>query len=336
MNEEWGLRPLKPSSNKPCLISASRRTDIPAFYGEWLMHRIREGWAVRCNPYNHRAVRVSLRPPMVGAFIFWSKNFQPFLQYLDDVDRRGYHCVFLYTITGLPRVFERQVPDTDVAVDTLKALSKRYSSKHVQWRYDPILLTNLTDPDFHIHRFRKLCRDLEGHTTRCYTSIANIYSKVKRRLEVLQMDGIQLLEVSEQEQVALAEHMADIAADHGISVYSCCNDHLISNNVKKGHCVDRDLLMDLFDLDKSLYSLKPTRKQCGCCESYDIGMYETCPHACTYCYANSGSKCISNYHNHDPRLPTLIADAKLIMDEGKVVDVEDKPPRQRQQSFMWD
>jgi len=299
--------------NKPQIISVSRRTDIPAFYGEWFMQRVRQGWALTCNPFSQRAFRVSLRPEDVGAFVFWSKNFAPFLPYLAELKTLGYKMTFLYTITGLPRVFEDRVPPAGVSVSTFQAISKIFSPRHIQWRYDPILLTSMTDEKFHLRQFRDLCRLLEGYTTRCYISFVSLYQKVERRLHALEKKGVNPLPVSEAEQAALAQRLAEIAAEHGIDLYSCCNNHLVGGQVKKARCVDAELLAALFGFDAGLYRIKPTRKQCGCCESVDIGMYDTCPHGCIYCYANAGSKAGKNYLRHDPDSPALVSRGSFLL-----------------------
>jgi hypothetical protein len=292
--------------HKPRIVSVSRRTDIPAFYGEWFMNRVRAGWAVSCNPFNRRAMRVSLRPEEVGALVFWSKNFAPFLPYLAELKALGYRMVFLFTITGLPRIFETRVPDTGVTVAALQAISRMFSPEHVQWRYDPIFLTSVTDEKYHLRRFRELCRFLSGYTTRCYISFVCLYPKVRRRLQALEKQGIKVFSVSEAEQAALARQLAGIAAEYGIELYSCCNDHLVGGPVKKAHCVDAGLLASLFNLEAGFYRIRPTRKQCGCWESVDIGMYNTCPHGCIYCYASTGAGSSKNYLRHDPGSPELI------------------------------
>lgn len=322
--------------NKPQIISVSRRTDIPAFYGEWFMNRVRAGWAVSCNPFNRRAMRVSLLPSAVAGFVFWSKDFHPFLRYLDELDARSYQAVFLFTITGLPRVFERRVPDTELAVETFRLLSRRYSPRQVLWRYDPIVVTNRTGPDYHLRRFAELCRRLEGYTTRCYTSFANLYPKVKRSLQALRPEGIELLELTEMEQAALVGYLAEIAAGYGIEVHACCSDHLVGGRVKKAHCVDANLFAELAGVEANAYRPRPTRRQCGCCESVDIGMYDTCLHACSYCYASNGSRCVENYRRHNSENPLLIAGLKW-----EAWDVQETSGRKantgwKQQAFQWD
>lgn len=321
-------------SQKPLIISASRRTDIPAFYGEWFMRRIREGWVFAYNPYNHRAKKVSLATSQVAAIVFWSKNFRPFLGYLDELDSKGYNMVFLYTITGLPQVFENRVPEATSSISIFQMISKRYSPKHIQWRYDPILVSTYTDWAFHLKTFKVLCQSLEGYTTRCYTSFANLYSKVRRRLNSLEKTGIKLIPISEEEQSTLVNELAEIALQHGIQLYSCCNDHLVGGSIKKAHCVDVELLGDLFQINKMAYKIKPTRKECACYESVDIGMYDTCSHDCVYCYANTSFECPPKNLIHDPDFPLLIKNKDIRLEE-KEINVERGEVCQ-QQVFNWE
>ncbi|MDK2855924.1 MAG: hypothetical protein PWQ41_1031 [Bacillota bacterium] len=140
-------------------------------------------------------------------------------------------------------------------------------------------------PEHHIQTFRHLCRQLEGYTTRSYLSFCTIYGKVKKNFSRRAKAGWEFPEFSEQLKIQLAEHLADIAAAHGIQVYSCCNDFLVGPKVKKAHCIDAGLLARLFGLDETLYKVRSTRNKCGCYESTDIGTYGTCRHRCLYCYA---------------------------------------------------
>ncbi|MEM3658682.1 MAG: DUF1848 domain-containing protein, partial [Candidatus Hadarchaeum sp.] len=256
-----------------------------AFYGDWFMEKVRRGEVCVFHPYGRRKFTVSLKPEHVAALVFWSKNYAPFFRYLDDIEAHGHRCVFFFTITGLPKVLEPRVPPLREALATFKALSRRYSPRHVLWRYDPIVLSNRTPPEYHVKTFRYLCRQLEGYTHRCYISYVNFYPKVKRNLEKLAAFGWIFPEFPKVEKIHLAEYLAGVAAAHGIEIYSCCNNFLTGLRIHRAHCVDVDLLSYLFGLDKALYRIRPTRSQCGCYESIDIGAYKTCWHRCLYCYA---------------------------------------------------
>ncbi len=271
----------------PRVISASRRTDIPAFYGDWFLEQVRRGEAVVVHPYRREKLSVSLRPEDVAAFVFWSKDYAPFLGHLKELERRGYKFVLFFTVTGLPRALEPRVPAPTETLATFKVLSRQYSPHRLLWRYDPIVLSNFTPPEYHVKTFRTLCQQLEGLTYRCYLSFVEFYPKVKRSLSRLEHSGWEFLDPPRQEKLQLAEHLAEIAAAHGIEVYSCCNDFLVGSKIKKARCVDAGLLSRLFGIEEGLYKVRPTRKGCGCFESTDIGAYGTCRHHCLYCYASN-------------------------------------------------
>jgi DNA repair photolyase len=273
---------------KKSIVSVSRRTDIPAFFGDWFVQQLEKGHTTVYHPYKHKRITVSLEPQDVAAFVFWSKDYRPFWNYLDVFDRRGYSFVFHYTITGLPSIFEPKVPSAEESCQTLKLISQRYSPQHITWRYDPIIPTDLTPPDYHIDKFRDLCKQLEGYTKRCYISFVNLYSKVLRSLKNYE-NNFRIIDLPVFDKIQMSQNLATIASEYGISMSSCCNKELVGGGITKGHCVDVDLLHELFGINKNDYELKPSRKYCGCYESIDIGSYNTCKHGCIYCYANRSS-----------------------------------------------
>ncbi len=284
------------------IVSVSRRTDIPAFYGDWFMCRVREGFAGVVNPFGGRKYLVSLRPEDVTCFVLWSKDLTPFLAHLKTLDKTGYNFYFNYTVTGLPSVFESGL-DKDSALKTLKLLSRTYSPAHINWRFDPIIPCSICDNDHFLSAFTQLARELEGLVERCYFSFVTEYGRVKRNFEQLRREtGITITEVSEQQKIDLANQIADIAGQHGIEMYSCCGEYLLGEKIKKAHCVDGAIIERLFYPEGLPYKERPTRDQCGCTESSDIGAYNTCPHGCIYCYANANKTSASaSAANHDPQ-----------------------------------
>jgi hypothetical protein len=233
--------------------------------------------------------------------VFWSKNFEPFLEPLKLINEMGYHSIFHFTITGLPSVFETNLVKTEVAVETLKRLSERYSPKHITWRYDPIVISDRTSLDFHAENFHRLASSLAGHVKRCYFSYAVMYGRVERNFRWFQeKNGINVTDPDPDLRRKLAGELEGIAKSKDIQLYTCCGDYLISDTIKKARCVDSDLIGELFGIDCSGLRTKPTRKDCGCTESTDIGSYDTCPHGCIYCYANvNKAKARKAYESHD-------------------------------------
>jgi hypothetical protein len=282
------------------IISVSRRTDIPAFYGEWFMRRIEEGFACVVHPFGGHKYIVSLRPEDVACFVFWSKDFGPFVENLKILDSLGYKFYFNYTVTGLPNVFESNV-DKRGAIETLKRLSDIYSPRHIHWRFDPIILSSICDRTFFLKAFEKLASELEGCVERCIISFVTEYNKVKRNFKELERTtGIRIVECSEDFKIELANDLAVIAERHGIRMFSCCGDYLTGEKIQKAHCIDGRLIEELFSPEGFSYVDKPTRKECGCAQSTDIGSYDTCPHGCIYCYANTNKHKAQNaFKAHD-------------------------------------
>lgn len=169
--------------------SVSRRTDIPAFYGDWFMNRVKEGFAGYINPFGGSKHFVSLAAPDVTCFVFWSKNFKPFMDPLKEIQSKGYNCYFQFTINALPEIFESNVAETSTAIETLKEISRMYSPAHINWRYDPVVITEFTYQDFHLKNFRSLATKLEGCVERCYFSFPTLYGKVKRNMAVLEREN---------------------------------------------------------------------------------------------------------------------------------------------------
>jgi hypothetical protein len=279
------------------VISASRRTDIPAFYSEWFLNRIRLGSVSYPNPFSGEVYTLSLLPEDVHSIVFWSKHYAPLLPYLDEIDDRGYRCVFQYTITGAGRKLEPHVPAWQEEVKTLRALSQRTSPRHVSWRFDPILFTGELDAGFYLQTFRSIASSLAGAVERCVFSFASFYSKVRRQLR---RAGIKYTDPPLEEKRALVEEMVDVADQHGITLQACCWPDLVGGRVQQAHCVDGELLAELFPDRPVVAERRPTRGGCGCYASRDIGMYDSCPHGCVYCYANESRElALRRYQTHD-------------------------------------
>ena len=272
------------------IISVSRRTDIPAFYGDWFMGRLKDGFAGVVHPFGGQKYIVSLKPEDVVCFVFWSKNFGPFLENLKIIDSLGYKFYFNYTVTGLPGVFESNV-EKDAAIEALKQLSRMYSPRHINWRFDPIIISSVCDRDYHIKAFEGLASRFEGVVERCYFSFVIKYGKVVRNFEKLaKQTGVRVIDKRNNFKIELANELVSIAERFGIQMFSCCGDYLVGEKIKKAHCVDGAIIEELFFPEGLSYTNKPTRQECGCTESTDIGTYDTCPHGCVYCYANVNKK----------------------------------------------
>ncbi len=252
------------------------------------------------NPFGGQKYIVSLKPEDVRCFVFWSKDFTPFLESLKIIESLSYKFYFNYTVTGLPGVFEGNL-NKESAIETLKQLGRIYSPRHINWRFDPIIISSVCDRNYFIRAFERLVCEFDSLVERCYFSFVTEYGKVLRNFEEIEKNaGVKIENVSKDFKIELANNLADIAAEHGIEMYSCCGDYLINQKIKKGHCVDGEVIESLFFPDGFRYKQKPTRAECGCTESSDIGTYDTCPRGCIYCYANTNKhRAKKMYDKHD-------------------------------------
>ncbi len=280
------------------IISASRRTDIPAFYGNWFMNRVAGGFAGYINPFNNKKHIVSLKKDDVASIVLWSKNFSPFLNNALLLKDEGYSLFFNYTLTGLPAIFEPAAPGEYESVESMKYLSSRFSPEHINWRYDPVLVSDITGADYHLDKFESLCRALSGYVKRCYISFPTEYGKVDRSFKSFTgKTGISLISPDINDRIELACKLAETAANYGIKIYSCCGDYLTGEKILKGRCIDGVILSSISGMGHHKFKSRPTRKECGCTESTDIGIYDSCTHGCIYCYANSNVLRASEFYN---------------------------------------
>lgn len=295
------------------IISASRRTDIPAFYSEWFMNRIRAGFFVSVNPFNPgQRQTVSLAPRDVEAIVFVSKNPGPLIKYLTELDKRGYNYIFQFTLNDYPEVFEPRVPSLQLRVDIFKRLSSQIGPEKIIWRYDPIIVSNITTVDYHIDCIARLAGELRGFSSRMIISFLDLYEKVKYRLDSLEKEhGIRVTDIcaprNEAEFHRLSQNLGQIAHQNGFEIYSCSEKaDLAQFGIEHGSCIDGGYLNKLFTLNIPLKKSRSQRPECQCVTSVDMGVYHTCKFNCRYCYANGNeSTVMKNAERHDPMGVTM-------------------------------
>jgi len=282
------------SDNHGQILSASRRTDIPAFHGDWFYQQLVRGFVDVPNPFSNKTYRISLKPDDVDAFVFWSKDYKPFIPILKKIESLyKHHFLFHFTINGFQndakQLFEPNTPDFQTSLRIATYLSEHYGKESVLWRFDPIILSSITPADEQIDVFATLARELDGIVTRCYISFVDLYGKVKHRFEKLELNNeVRFHQPLLSEQVEISRQINKVASNHGIRVFTCCENAIAEvSGISRGHCIDTELLQRLYPETKFTNQLKPTRKECGCYASYDIGTYNTCQHHCLYCYANN-------------------------------------------------
>lgn len=267
------------------IISASYRTDIPAFYGRWFMNRLNAGSCRVVNPYGGQTIEVDLRPEAVDGFVFWTRNAAPFIGALHDVAARGFPFVVQYTVTGYPRALDASTIAAEAAVAQIVGLARRFSPRAPVWRYDPIVVSSATPPDWHAENFAGLAQALRGVTDEVVMSFAQIYRKTRRNLDAAaKRHGFTWHDPPEDEKRALLSRLAAIAADHGMTAALCTQPDLVDCGLAPARCVDAARLSDVAG-HAIATPTKGNRPGCFCAQSRDIGAYDTCPHGCAYCYA---------------------------------------------------
>lgn len=279
------------------IISASRRTDIPALYPEWFMNRLLAGEVLVPNPYNRKKVsRIRLSPEVVDCFVFWTKNPEPMLPYLKMIDRLDYSYYFQMTITDYEQDIEPGLPGTEESIASFILLSERLGKKRVDFRFDPVLLTEKYSVSYHLEKFDMMCEWLHPYTTRCIFSFVDPYR------------GSPFHELEEEEKRMLAEGLAKIAGKYDLPLYTCAEKiNLEPFGIHHAACIDQDKIREIIGYKLDLKKDRGQRKECGCCESIDIGMYDTCVHGCHYCYATASLiSARSRRKDHDPASPVLI------------------------------
>jgi hypothetical protein len=283
------------------IISASYKTDIPAFYGDWFMNRLDAGYCEMVNPYGGQVCRVSLERDDVDGFVFWTKNLGPFLDKLDEVHRRGYPFVVQYSINGYPRALEYSVVEAERSVEHLRQIADRYGPRVAVWRYDPIVFTSITPADVHRQTFERLARSLAGSTDEVVISFAHVYQKTRRNMDrAATAHGFSWENPDESTKRALAADLVQIASAHGLQLSVCSQRQYVVEGARPARCVDAARLSDVAGRDIAA-PLKGNRADCACHLSRDIGAYDTCPHGCVYCYAVSSRAVAKKRHQaHDP------------------------------------
>lgn len=289
------------------IISASYKTDIPAFYGEWLMNRLQAGFCKMVNPYGGQIYTIDLTRENVDGFVFWTKNIGPFLKHLPEVRERGYPFVVQHTITGYPRELEFRVINYTYTIEHLKRLADEYGPNVAIWRYDPIVFSSLTPVDWHRSNFEVLARSLAGTTDEVVISFAQIYKKTQRNMDWaarefdFTWDEHEVLVHEKGRDLAI--EFAQIARSFGMQLKVCSQKaFLVPGVIEEARCIDANRLERVSGMAISgKVKLRGNRQECGCFASRDIGEYDTCPHGCVYCYAvQQRDVALRRYKVHDP------------------------------------
>ena len=328
----------------PVIVSASRSTDIPAFYADWFMNRLRLGYCVWYNPFNQKPMYISFAKTKV--VVFWTKNPEPMLKYLPELDRLGLHYYFQVTLNDyVDEGFEPNVGPVSHRVEVFKRLSDAIGKEKVIWRFDPLIVTSHLSARQLLSKVYHVGNQLKGYTNKLVFSFIDVkaYRKVQNNLiketpyysretvESAEPSGSYLIELVEG-LAKLRDHWKDEGWD--LTLATCGESiDLEKYGIEHNRCIDGDLMERLFTDDKELrYYLhtgnlpepdlfggipdipeerknlkdKGQRKVCGCMISKDIGMYNTCRHFCVYCYANTSKDVVlKNFQQHSDDADSL-------------------------------
>lgn len=285
------------------IVSVSRRTDIPAFFSRWFIHRMREGYVMVRNPMNyHQVSKIDLSSNAIDCVVFWTKNAKPLLPFIDEI-KEMCPFYFQYTLNAYGAEIEQHVPDLAEKIQTLQTLANMIGRERMVWRYDPIVLSERYDVDWHLNCFEMLAAVLSPCVDRCIFSFLDMYPKIEKTLSTC---SIGLCEPSEM--VALAKGMAEIGKKYQLRLKTCAEIvNLEAYGITHNQCIDPEMISNIAGYEIAVGKDKNQRPACGCAESVDIGQYNTCRHGCRYCYANFNPQSVATLTaQHKADSPLLI------------------------------
>lgn len=296
------------------IVSASRRTDIPACYPEWFMNRIRDGYFYTVNPFNPKHVSThSIRPEDVEMIVFWTKNPLPLLGHLRELDDLGYCYYFQFTLNDYPTWLEPGLPPLVERIQAFIALSDALGPERVIWRYDPIILSTETPVGFHIERVGRIAQLLKARTERLTISFLDFYKKIKPRIrKIEETRGIKMWDITDSSHDSDLSHLCSalqsVALENQLEIATCAESVTLDRfGIWHGSCIDGELIGRLTGKSQDYRRDVGQRKECLCASSVDIGAYNTCRNGCRYCYANLGDDAVRRtVARHSVSSPALL------------------------------
>ena len=282
------------------IINTGCRTDIPAFYSKWFMNRIREGYVLVRNPYYpNQVTKYNLSPDVVDCLAFCTKNPEPMLEYLNELDK--YKQYWFVTITPYGKDIEPNVPNKKRVIESFKKLSEHIGVDSIGWRYDPIFIGDGFDVNKHIESFEKMAKELKNYTYNCTISFLDLYEKVKRNAPDIKPP-------TKEEQIEIAKAFYKIGKENNMTIHSCCEKTYLSEyGLKCNGCMSQEIIEQAVKEKLNPPKRKNIRQDCNCLMGNDIGAYNTCGHLCKYCYANANKGLvIENMKKHNENSPFLI------------------------------
>ena len=331
---------LTTEASLPVIISASRATDIPAFYADWFFYRLEKGYSVWKNPFNGKK-DYYIGYDNTRFIVFWSKNPYNLIKHLDKLKQRGINCYIQFTLNDyVNEELEKAVPSVEFRIETFKTLVNKLGKGHVVWRFDPLIITDKISINDLLNKIEYIGDRLKGYTEKLVFSFADIlsYSRVQKNLEKA---GVNYIDWTEELMDNFAFRLSELNKKWNFQLATCGEKiNLSKYGIVKNKCIDDDLIIKLASNDKKLmdylgvdiinsqysndlfssisipedalnlghgkYAVKRKKNKatgqrefCQCVESKDIGEYNTCPHMCEYCYANSSKEqAKENFRRH--------------------------------------
>ena len=282
------------------ILNVSGRTDIVAFYTEWFMNRYKEGYLDVRNPFNKKLVsRIYFSD--VDLIMFCTKNPIPIIDKIKVINKP---ILFHITLTPYNKDIEPNVIDKTKIIEGIKKLSKIIGIDNIYVRYDPIIISDKYNIDYHIKAFSKLCSLLNGYVKRIIISFLDEYKNVKENRNILKYKTL-----TDNDYKLIGKNFSKIALNNGMTVQTCFEDrNLVKYGLIKGECLSHELAYKLTGKSYKSWTARKERK-CNCVQMVDIGVYNSCKHFCKYCYANYSEKeVINNYKNHNPNSSLLIGE----------------------------
>ena len=283
------------------ILNTGGRTDTVQYFSEWLLNRFREGYVLSRNPLFPDIVnRIELNPETIDVVVFCSKDYSPILPRLHEISDR-FNCYYHYTITAYGTDIEPRVPSIEDSIRTLKTLAAQVGPEKIAWRYDPVLLTEKYTIERHLETFDRMARELTPYVDRCIFSFVEMYKK-------LEVNMPELLPVSEEDKLTLAENLGAIAQRYSLWLQTCATRTDYEQfGIHRSGCMTTKIFSQAMGIEFKKTPHKGNRLGCACMESRGLGDYNSCPNGCRYCYANKDhAKALQNYLTHNPDSPLLL------------------------------
>lgn len=310
------------------ILSVSRRTDIPNYYSDWFYNRIKAEYLYVRNPLNiHQVSKIDLSVEVIDCIVFWTKNPEPMMERLTELERYKYY--FQFTLTGYGKDMEANVPHKkEFMIPVFQKLSRRIGSEKVIWRYDPILFNETYTAEYHIQAFQQIARALNGYTKKCVISFVDLYVKNRKNMERM---GVQM--INGEALKIFAQQLKTIAQHNNMDIVTCAEKSDFADcGIGRSSCIDKALVESMIGCKIHAKKDRNQRSECGCVESIEVGSYHTCKNGCKYCYANDSTEKVKlNTAHYDVNSPLLCS---TLTTEDKITSRKMKSLKEDQMSIF--